>query len=65
MYIIIYLIIIAFGALCLYFFYRKRKKEKAEEENMYKGETANDFMNTKNIRRQVLFTKDDKRCSYI
>ena len=65
MYIIIYLFIIAFGALCLYFFYRKRKKEKAEEENMYKGETANDFMNTKNIRRQVLFTKDDKRCSYI
>lgn len=65
MYILIYLVIIAFGLLYLLFFYRKRKKEKAEDENMYKGETANDFMNTKNIRREMLFTKDDKRCSYI
>ena len=61
MYIIIYLIIIVLVP-CAFTFLSERKKEKAEEENMYKGETANDFMNTKNIRRQALF-KDDKRCS--
>lgn len=66
MFLIIYaFVVIILGSGCLLYLHKRKLKDSDEDKETYRSDTANNFLNVKNVINSQLFSKDDHMCSYI
>lgn len=66
MFLIIYALVVAvIGTACLLYLHFRKNRDHEADRNTFKAETANNFLNVKNVINSQLFNKDNDVCSYI